>query len=196
MDGVSQSIRETQGLLMLILWICLIVLEVVLFTTFKLTAKNRGLRALNDKPAFIHTCSALIRLAMGGMFFAACYPKIHSPYGFAELVAQYQLLPAFLVNFFSLWLPVFELLMAVGIIFTKWNKEFSFMVIVLFIIFIIALAQALFRDLGITCGCFDIEGAQDKTGAWVSLLRDIAILPALIWLFKKETNRYIWDFRN
>jgi len=129
------------------------------------------------------------------MFLAACYGKILSPYGFAELVAQYQLLPEFSVNFFSLWLPVFELVLALGILFTKWTKEFTAMFIFLFIVFIIALGQALIRNLGITCGCFDIEGAQDKVGAWVSLLRDIALLPIILWLLKKGDNRYLWQIK-
>ena len=106
------------------------------------------------------------------------------------------MLPLFAVNFFSLWLPVFELVIALGLIFTKWNREFSFLTLVLFGMFIIALTQALIRNLGITCGCFDIEGAQDKAGAWTALLRDFALLPPLIWLYLKGKNSYIWQFRS
>jgi len=180
---------------MLTLWIIILLVEIAVFAGFKTSFSKAPLQRLNNSPTFIKIISLLIRVGTAGMFLAACYGKILSPYDFAELVAQYQLLPEISVNFFSLWLPIFELVLAMGIVLTKWSREFTAMLIVLFVIFIIALAQALIRNLGITCGCFDIEGAQDKTGAWISLLRDIALLPVLIWLLIKGSNRYVWDFR-
>lgn len=62
------------------------------------------------------------------------------------------------------------------------------------IMFIVAIAQALIRDLGITCGCFAIEGANDKKGAYVTLVRDIILIGPITWLYYKgKAKAWIWQ---
>jgi uncharacterized membrane protein YphA (DoxX/SURF4 family) len=138
----------------------------------------------------------VLRLGLGAMFLAAAYPKFTDPKGFAILVAQYQLLPAFAVDGFTLWLAAFEIVVGLGIIFTLWEREFSALVGLLLIMFIAALGQALLRDLGIACGCFDIEGAQDAGEAWFSLLRDMVLLLPVAWLTLTGGRRYLHWGRN
>jgi hypothetical protein len=138
----------------------------------------------------------LLRLGLGAMFLFAAYPKFTDPKGFAILVAQYQFLPAFAVNMFSLWMPAIEIVVGLGIIFTLWEREYGAMVGILLVMFIIALAQALLRDLGIACGCFDIEGAQDAGEAWFSLLRDVVLLVPVAWLGLSGGRRYLHWGRN
>jgi hypothetical protein len=134
---------------------------------------------------------SILRVGLGAMFLTAAWPKFASPKGFAILVAQYQFLPGFIVNAFSLWLPAFEIIIGLGIIFTLWEKEFSALVQLLLLMFIVALGQALFRDLGIACGCFDIEGAQDAGEAWFSLIRDIVLLVPVAWMIATGGRRYL-----
>jgi len=135
------------------------------------------------------------QVGLGLMFLFSSYPKILSPYNFAELVAQYQMLPSWSVNLFSLWLPAFELVLALFILFSPWVKEVSACILFLMFLFIIALGQALYRDLGVTCGCFDVVGAQDKKGAWTSFIRDLILLWPIIWLSLKAQNLWIWSFK-
>jgi hypothetical protein len=133
------------------------------------------------------------RLFLGGMFLLAAYPKFSDPEGFAFLVAQYQLLPLALVPVFSTFLPAAEIVIGFGILITPWEKDFSAMFTAMWVLFIIALAQALARGLGIACGCFDIEGATDAGETWYSLLRDIVLIIPTAWMmFKGDTNRMIW----
>jgi uncharacterized membrane protein YphA (DoxX/SURF4 family) len=141
---------------------------------------------------------SVLRIGLAVMFLAAAWPKFGDPKGFAILVAQYQfqLLPAFAVNAFTLWLAAFEIVVGIGLIFTLWEKEFGAMVGILLLMFIVALAQALVRDLGIACGCFDIEGAQDAGEAWFSLIRDVALLPPVAWLVSTGGRRYLHWPRN
>jgi hypothetical protein len=139
---------------------------------------------------------SFLRLGLGAMFLTAAWPKFASPKGFAILVAQYQFLPGFSVNAFSLWLPAFEITIGLGILFTLWEKEFSALVELLLVMFIVALAQALLRDLGIACGCFDIEGAQDAGEAWFSLIRDVVLLFPVAWLIATGGRRYLHWPRN
>jgi uncharacterized membrane protein YphA (DoxX/SURF4 family) len=133
----------------------------------------------------------VLRIGLGVMFLAAAWPKFTDPKGFAILVAQYQFLPAFSVNAFALWLAAFEIVIGLGIIATLWEREFGALVGILLLMFIVALGQALVRDLGIACGCFDIEGAQDAGEAWFSLIRDMVLLFPVAWLVLTGGRRYL-----
>ncbi len=134
-----------------------------------------------------------LRLGLAAMFLAAAWPKFQDPKGFAILVAQYQFLPSFLVNGFALWLSAFEVTVTVGLILTAWEKEFSALVGLLLVMFIVALGQALKRDLGIACGCFDIEGASDAGETWFSLVRDVVLLLPVAWLTFTGGARFIFS---
>ncbi|MDB5102410.1 MAG: putative rane protein [Fibrobacteres bacterium] len=138
----------------------------------------------------------VLRIGLGAMFLTAAWPKFSDPKGFAVLVAQYQLLPSFLVNGFTLWLAAFEIVIGIGIVITLWEKEFGSLVGLLLVMFIVALGQALVRDLGIACGCFDIEGAQDAGEAWFSLIRDLFLLIPVAWLVLTGGRRYLHWPRN
>lgn len=138
----------------------------------------------------------VLRIGFGAMFLAAAWPKFADPKGFSILVAQYQFLPGFLVNLFSLWLPSIEIVVGIGILITLWEREFSAMVGLMMVMFIVALTQALVRDLGIACGCFDIEGAQDAGEAWFSLIRDIVLMVPIAWLMATGGRRYLHWGRN
>lgn len=137
----------------------------------------------------------LFRLGIGGMFIGASLFKIHDPHGFAVLVAQYQFLPHDTVNFFSLLMPSAEFLFGLTLILTPYTRESSWAILLMFIAFMIALVSALYRDLGITCGCFAIEGAQDKTEAWIALVRDLILLGPTIWLTQIENKSLIRIWR-
>jgi hypothetical protein len=133
----------------------------------------------------------LFRLGIGGMFIFASWFKISDPKGFAILVAQYQFLPHDLVNIFALVMPMAEILFGFALIFTPFNRESASMIFLMFIAFMVALASALWRDLGITCGCFALEGAQDKSEAWTALIRDLILIGPTLWLTRLE-NRSLW----
>ena len=133
------------------------------------------------------------RVGLGLMFVFASLFKIQDPQLFARLVAQYLFLPQPLVNVWALWLPPVEFIVGVLLVAgpkTRWNAR---LVLLMFVSFIIALAQAVIRDLGITCGCFELEGAMDKTEAWVSLVRDLILLVPTAWLSFFGRDVWIWN---
>lgn len=135
----------------------------------------------------------LCRLGIGGMFIFASIFKIQDPHQFATLTAQYQFFGAFglenVTNFFSLVYPMFEFWFGLAMIVTPFVRESALAIFGMFVSFIIALAWALFHDLGITCGCFNLEGAQDKAEAWTSLIRDLILIWPTLWLaFRKNRS--------
>jgi hypothetical protein len=137
----------------------------------------------------------LIRLGIGGMFIFASVFKIADPKGFAVLIAQYQFLPHNLVNLWALILPQFEFWFGLALIVTPFVKECVLVILALFASFIIALVWALALDLGITCGCFQIDGAQSKAEAWTALIRDLILLGPTAWLLTRE-NKFIFFISN
>ncbi len=132
-----------------------------------------------------------LRLGLGGMFIFASIFKIQSPLTFATLVAQYQFLPEFANNFFALLMPQLELWFGIALIFSPFVREAAFAIFLMFLSFIVALAWALFHDLGITCGCFELEGAQDKAEAWTALIRDLVLIGPNIWLMTRKNKSLI-----
>jgi hypothetical protein len=134
------------------------------------------------------------RIAFGVMFLAAAWPKFTDPAGFAMMVAQYQMLPGFSVNLFSIWLPALEVVTGLSLIFAPWERESTVLLGFMMVMFIVALAQALVRNLGIACGCFDIKGATDAGESWFALLRDIVLLAPIAWMFVKAESRMLWKF--
>jgi hypothetical protein len=135
----------------------------------------------------------LIRVGIGGMFIFASIFKIADPKGFAVLIAQYQFLPHNLVNLWAVVLPCIEIGFGFALILTPYVKECTLVILAMFASFIIALVWALALDLGITCGCFQISGAQSKTEAWTVLIRDLVLLVPTTWLLTRK-NREITIF--
>jgi uncharacterized membrane protein YphA (DoxX/SURF4 family) len=136
---------------------------------------------------------SVLRVFLAWMFLLAAYPKFTHPQEFSTLVAQYQFLPPMLVHLFSLWLPAFEIVVGLGLLFVPYEKEMGALVMLMLGMFIIALAQALGRDLGIACGCFDIEGAADAGETWFSLLRDIVLIVPVTWMMVAGRKRWLWQ---
>jgi hypothetical protein len=132
------------------------------------------------------------RLAVVAMCVAAAWYKVRSPKEFAMAVAQYRILPAPVVRAFSLWLPAMELVVSAGLLFTRWSRDFYLLLAGLWLMFIVALAQALFRRLGIACGCFDIVGATSIGETWFSLLRDVVLLLPIAYFAFNGGNRFLW----
>jgi hypothetical protein len=160
--------------------------EVVIGALFIIPAWRIN-RALTEKILEI-----LIRLGIGGMFIFASVFKIADPKGFAVLIAQYQFLPHNLVNLWALVLPQFEFWFGLALIVTPFVKECVLVILALFVSFIIALVWALALDLGITCGCFQLEGAQSKSEAWVALIRDLILLGPTAWLLTRKNKMLLW----
>lgn len=146
-----------------------------------------------DSPSAI--LLSVLRVLLACMFLQAAHDKFLEPDDFAKLVTQYQFLPLPLVNFFSVWMSSAEIVVALGLILTPWEKEFSALIGLLMGMFIVALTQALARGLGIACGCFDLAGAADAGETWFSLIRDIVLMVPIAWMVLAGGRRWLWQLR-
>ncbi|MDR0993464.1 MAG: DoxX family protein [Verrucomicrobiota bacterium] len=119
------------------------------------------------------------RLAVGGLFLAACLSKIHDPQAFALVVYRYRLLPDILINIMAILLPWMECVTALAVLFAtaRWRAAGSFLIGGMLLVFTLAISLNLIRGIEISCGCFSTRADVAVSDGW-NLFRNVA----LIWL--------------
>ena len=135
-----------------------------------------------------------LRLGLGAMFLYAAWNKIEDPGTFQTMVDSYRMLPACVTALFAVTMPMVELLVGAMFICTKWTREAAFASTVMLAMFIVALAQAQFRGLDISCECFG-EAGKEPHAVLVALIRDLVLVAPAVWLAVKGQRRWIADFR-
>ncbi len=129
----------------------------------------------------------LCRLALGGIFIYASLDKIAHPRAFAGIVANYAVLPDWLVTLPALALPWLELLAGLLLVAGIWTRSAAAMLSLLLLAFMLVLAFNALRGVDLSCGCFSTSAA-DRENAWVLVGRDLLILlpGVVILLFGRE----------
>jgi len=124
------------------------------------------------------TVLLLVRLIVGAVFIYASLDKLAEPAAFAQSVANYRLVPLPLLHLFAWLLPILEAVCGVALILGWQRRGAALLIAAMTVMFIIAIAAALIRDLDISCGCFHTAGGH-AVGRDL-LLRDIALLVAAL----------------
>lgn len=116
----------------------------------------------------------ICRFAVGGVFLYASLDKLANPGAFATAVHHYRMVPLELLHVFAALLPMLELVVGLALILGFRRRGAALLSAALTIIFMVAIATALARNLDISCGCFNTDGGH---GVGLSLiLRDIVLL--------------------
>lgn len=115
------------------------------------------------------------RIILGGVFMYASFDKMANPKVFAEIIENYKMLPAQIVNPLAIFLPWLEFITGLFLIIGKWIKGSLLIYSTFLIIFIIALSQALIRGLDISCGCFSVNPSTTSE-VWLRIVEDIVLL--------------------
>lgn len=123
------------------------------------------------------------RLILGGIFIYASLDKIANPPEFARIIANYAILPDYLVTLPALVLPWLELLAGLLLVAGIWKRSSAVLLSLLLLVFIMALGFNAWRGIDLNCGCFSTSAA-DKESALTLILRDVLILlPGLLIVF-------------
>lgn len=125
--------------------------------------------------------SWLLRLLLAGVFLYAALGKIWDPQGFAVVVANYQMLPAWAINPTALLLPWLEAVCAVLLLTGRWTDGSLMILNGLLVVFIAALAINWYRGIDVACGCFTTAG-EGGSNYFRDILRDLVLLAAGLWL--------------
>ncbi len=115
----------------------------------------------------------LFRVIVGFVFIYAGILKISDPAGFSDAINNYDLLPLSFVNFFAITLPWIEVVAGLFLLFGISVKENSFIISVMLVVFLLAIAISLGRGLNIECGCF---GTSSGTKVGIIKLVENSIL--------------------
>ncbi len=124
----------------------------------------------------------LLRILLGFVFIYAGAEKISDPAGFSTSIANYRLLPIFMINFFAITIPWIEIVAGSMLILGISVKENAAIITAMLSVFIIAIGISLIRGLDIECGCFGtgnqigiqkiIENSFMFIAGWILIYKD------------------------
>ncbi len=130
----------------------------------------------------------MLRWAVAGVFAYAGFQKSADPLAFSDSIASFAILPDRLINPVALFLPPFEILLALAVATGIRRRPALVGLIVLLAVFMGALGSALARGIAVDCGCFG-SAEPSFSAAWRTLLRDLPLLGAALWLALVEYRR-------
>lgn len=133
-----------------------------------------------------------LRVYLGMLFILASLNDIAAPHDFAVIIATYDILPLSWINALALLLPWVELVFGLTLIVGFWTRAAALAVIGMMIMFIVALALALAKDLQVSCGCFAAQDAVEKITA-ATLVRDLLWLAAASFVLIVDDGRFGLD---
>lgn len=96
------------------------------------------------------------RLLLGSLFLMSSATKLSRPSAFERNILQYRLLPAGLAKAFALSLPWLELGIGLLLLSGHVSRLAGGMAAFLLAMFLLAIASALARKLGVNCSCFGL----------------------------------------
>jgi uncharacterized membrane protein YphA (DoxX/SURF4 family) len=126
------------------------------------------------------------RLFIGGMFIYTGIIHFLDPAGFAKAITNYQLLPFWSINIFTITLPFIELFAGLAIVSGRFEKGGSLITTLMLASFTVALGISLYKGLDISCGCFSTDPEAGKI-SWLYMLRDVTlfIISFTIFIFSR-----------
>jgi len=134
------------------------------------------------------TLHTLPRIIVGLLFVYASVEKIMTPDAFAVSVANYDLLPSFLIGPIALWLPWLEMLTGIMLITGRFALGAATTASGLMVIFCLAISISYLRGLNINCGCFSMD-PKNVADMRLVLLRDVGILTLCLIALSKALSQ-------
>ncbi len=125
----------------------------------------------------------LCRLTIGGVFIFASLDKLAHPQAFAESIHHYRIVPYALLHLAALWLPMVEFVIGLALVTGLWRRGAALIAALLMVVFMVAIASALSRNLDISCGCFNTDAGHQVGQAllWRDLGFLLLCLPPLLF---------------
>ena len=137
------------------------------------------MKALPLRSLLAHGAAAVTAL----VFVVAAVPKLIDPGSFAADIQNYRVLPEALVGHAALYVPAFELAVALALLWPRYQRGAALLSTAMLVLFAGAMAQARVRGIDLSCGCFG-AAFESKVSWWTvtrsSLLALIAAVP-LLW---------------
>lgn len=126
-------------------------------------------------------------LALAALFVYAGALKMRDPQALADSIDGYRLPLGPLTNPLAIGLPPLEILAGAALLWRRFRGSALLILGALCGVFLVALGQAALRGFTVDCGCFGAE-APSAWGMTRAILRDLAMLAAILWLYRRELN--------
>jgi uncharacterized membrane protein YphA (DoxX/SURF4 family)/peroxiredoxin len=134
----------------------------------------------------MHLITVLLRIALSGVFAVAGVTKLSDPRGTRDAVKNFGA-PEPLVPAVSIILPIVELAIAAGLLFTDTSRMSALAALLVLILFIVAISVNLARGHTHDCHCFG--QLYSRPLGWPTLARNIAfVLGAVFVLWQPDTK--------
>jgi putative oxidoreductase len=123
------------------------------------------------------------RVFSAAVFMYAALPKLWDPASFAADVQNYRVLPVEWSGHVALFVPAFELVIALGLLLPRYQRGAALLATALLLVFSAAMAQARIRGIDLSCGCFG--AAFEAKVSWLTVARSailslIAAVPLVL----------------
>lgn len=116
-----------------------------------------------------------LRCLLGGVFVYASIDKIMHPADFARIIHGYKMVPAALIPFMAVYMPMMELIAGLMLIFGVMERGAAFLLSGLLLVFILALGAVAFRGVNVNCGCFSTDLGHNSN-VYSLIVRDIGLM--------------------
>jgi len=137
------------------------------------------------KNNYTATLVFIIKLVLGITFIYASFHKIADPADFAKILYGYAIFPTFSINLLAITIPFIELVAGFSLILGLYPRSALLIINFLLFGFILAIGFNLLRGHQFDCGCFSVSNPNPTLSNISLLIRDIALLGAGIYMYKK-----------
>ncbi|MEI7789453.1 MAG: MauE/DoxX family redox-associated membrane protein [Chlorobiaceae bacterium] len=114
-----------------------------------------------------------LRLMLGAFFIMSGLEKLLDLKFFGLIIAEYQILPSFLIPSIALLVSLCELVCGTMLLINLFARFSSTVMLCMMVIFIAAMINNIMRGLNHDCGCFKL------LSQWYSLKEEIGIVPII-----------------
>ena len=115
----------------------------------------------------------VLRVLLAAVFAYAAVPKLLDPGEFALAIQNYKVLPDELAGYAALFVPVLELVIALGLLLPSYQRGAACLATLLLVVFSAAMAQARVRGIDLSCGCFG--AVLDAKVSWLTVARTLTL---------------------
>ena len=134
-------------------------------------------------PTVSHPVQIILRLALAAIFIYAAVPKLLHPDQFAENLLDYAVLPVPWTNLVAIWLPAFEVVVALSLLVGLWIRTGALAIAAMGAVFLCALVWVQGGPTPLPCSCFSTDPGG-VTRAWYSLWQEavLVLVACALWV--------------
>jgi uncharacterized membrane protein YphA (DoxX/SURF4 family) len=145
---------------------------------------------MSDAKSFPNLLVLMFRLALGVLLFYTGFQKLNTPAQFAEIIANFRLLPAQGNQLLAVILPWCEISAGLLLVLGLWTRAAGIVATAMFLAFGVAVTSALIRGLDIECGCFG-TASQARVGLTTLAIDASGLIAATIVVWKSSQSQVV-----